>query len=448
MVDSMMKYVVWGAGYRGSVIAEILGDKVVAFIDGDKNKIGTTFWEKPVISYEQYKEKYQEYVILIGVAFNEWVAEQLDEDGMFYFCIEDCAPEYMGYGWRRAQKVMKNLVLEIPSNVAIYGMSLYSVIVYEELMKRGYKNVALIPHRDMPETMIAKFKEYFPTIPIKPLTDINVDAILLTIYEKGIKEWKLNAPIIDIYDWTQYVHEYKNEKIAQMKNTHKGERCFIVATGPSLRKEDLEKLHENKEFCISMNGVFGSFGEFQWRPDIWVCVDASAIKMWEDSIMDIDVKDIFVSDAAMNVDYSRFEQRCHIFHSIFGREVFTEGVFTEDFSTKVLHGSSVTNVCIQLAVYLGFEEIYLLGVDNSYLKKGKQHFNNENEERIKETKVVSKYKRQELGDILVKHNQIIYTNSKLYAENHSIKIYNATRGGELEVFERVDFDSLFKEIME
>ena len=36
-----------------------------------------------------------------------------------------------------------------------------------------------------------------------------------------------------------------------------------------------------------------------------------------------------------------------------------------------------------------------------------------------------------------------YKIAKKYAETHGIKIYNATRGGEMEVFERVDFDSLF-----
>lgn len=37
-----------------------------------------------------------------------------------------------------------------------------------------------------------------------------------------------------------------------------------------------------------------------------------------------------------------------------------------------------------------------------------------------------------------------YQAARRYAETHGIKIYNATRGGELEVFERVDFDSLFR----
>ena len=31
-----------------------------------------------------------------------------------------------------------------------------------------------------------------------------------------------------------------------------------------------------------------------------------------------------------------------------------------------------------------------------------------------------------------------------YSKEHGFRIYNATRGGALEAFERVDFDSLFK----
>ena len=40
-------------------------------------------------------------------------------------------------------------------------------------------------------------------------------------------------------------------------------------------------------------------------------------------------------------------------------------------------------------------------------------------------------------------NLLAYQAAREYADRHGIKIYNATRGGKLEVFERVDFDSLF-----
>ena len=40
------------------------------------------------------------------------------------------------------------------------------------------------------------------------------------------------------------------------------------------------------------------------------------------------------------------------------------------------------------------------------------------------------------------HVERAFQSAKLYAENHGIKIYNATRGGKLEIFERADFDLL------
>lgn len=441
-----MEYVVWGAAYRGKVIRETLGDdRIVAFIDSDENKIGTSYYGKPVISYDQYKEQYMEYVILIGVTYNQRIAKVLDADNMFYFGIEECPPEYMGYGYRRAENVMKDFTLNIPATVAVYGMTLYSVLVYEELTKRGYKDVVLIPHKDMSENRITGFKNYFPSIPVKSLADIDEEAILLTIYEKEINEQELNMPVIDIYDWTQYVDAYKNEKIAQMKGTHKGERCFVVATGPSLRTEDLEKLYENKEFCISMNSIFKSFPQYNWRPDIWLCVDAMGPTVYGiDNILEMDVKDIFVSDGSLDTDYSLLEKRCHIYHSIMGREALTEGGVTKDFSTKVMNGSTVTNVCIQLAIYLGFEKIYLLGVDNSYVLGQQQHFKEAAGQSSIEIKSEPVNIWKEMADCELALNERIYFNSKQYAEKNGIKIYNATRGGKLEVFERINFDSLFE----
>ena len=37
-----------------------------------------------------------------------------------------------------------------------------------------------------------------------------------------------------------------------------------------------------------------------------------------------------------------------------------------------------------------------------------------------------------------------YIAARRFAEKHGVKIYNATRGGKLEVFERVNFDKLFR----
>lgn len=433
-----MKYVVWGSGERGMVITETIGDdRIAAFIDSDKEKIGKNYCGKPVISYAEYKEKYSEYVILVSIVYNERISNRLEKEHMFYFNIEDCPPELAGYGWRRAEECMKNLNLELPAKPAIYGCTLYSVIVYEKLKEWGYDNLTLIPHRGMSLEMIEKFSNYFPDIQLDTLEKTTAEGLLITAFDSSIGEKRNDIPHIDIFDWTLYVNEYKNERIAAMKDQYKGERCFIVATGPSLTMDDLEILHENHEFCISMNSIFKCFADTTWRPDQYVIVDSCAIRIWGEEMQGLDVKQKFIADSQMYFDYENLEKDWYVYHSVFGRESLGGDACSEDFSVKAYHSGTITNICIQLAFYLGFSEIYLLGVDFTHQNRKVEHFH---EDIIDEDMF---YESGEWIEILYGYSLKEYQASRKYADNHNIKIYNATRGGELEVFKRVDFDSLF-----
>ena len=106
---------------------------------------------------------------------------------------------------------------------------------------------------------------------------------------------------------------------------------------------------------------------------------------------------------------------------------------------------------MQCAVYLGFKEIILLGVDHSYAKEmrkdgtivinknTKNHFANYHAEGY----WGNGRSDEEMVTYPVDLVTMAYETAKKYADTHGIKILNATRGGKLEVFERVDFDSLF-----
>ena len=80
---------------------------------------------------------------------------------------------------------------------------------------------------------------------------------------------------------------------------------------------------------------------------------------------------------------------------------------------------------------MGFTEIYLLGVDCNYLMNSRNNHFVEDEKEDKE-------------DHKVDSMLLNYKSAKNYADANGIKIFNATRGGALEVFERVNFDQLFR----
>ena len=91
---------------------------------------------------------------------------------------------------------------------------------------------------------------------------------------------------------------------------------------------------------------------------------------------------------------------------------------------------------------MGFSKIYLIGVDHKYSIEVTP------DGHIKRNAGVEDYFDKKQNGCFANPPQtyrstMAYQAARKYADDHGIKIYNATRGGELEVFERVDFDSLF-----
>ena len=112
-------------------------------------------------------------------------------------------------------------------------------------------------------------------------------------------------------------------------------------------------------------------------------------------------------------------------------------------------GSTVMSLMIEMAVYMGFSEIYLIGCDCTSTFSGNTHFvEGYTDERLKQRdakKILDRMRRLGIeGDDYEKYfldgSLNAYTLLKEHAMKRGVTIYNATRGGALEVFERVDLD--------
>ena len=114
---------------------------------------------------------------------------------------------------------------------------------------------------------------------------------------------------------------------------------------------------------------------------------------------------------------------------------------SQDISKKVVNTYTVSFVAMQIAAYLGYREIYLLGFDHNY------EFELDEKGRIHKSLDAKDHFFQDNNPNTYASNIIEMTKSYMafhsYAKEHNITIKNATRGGKLEEFERVDFDSLF-----
>lgn len=234
--------------------------------------------------------------------------------------------------------------------------------------------------------------------------------------------------------------------IRRYKNFYDGRRCFIIGNGPSLTIKDLETLMKFGEISIASNSIYNLFPKTDWRPAIYTVHDFQEIKKTREKISAVQAG---LKIVAMSAEGRIYDIDGAILLRLI--EPRREEVrFSGDISECVYDGGTVTYVSIQCAVYMGFKEIILLGVDHSFARemdKSGRITTNEVKNHFQD------YQTDEFwGDGKKDEEAVIFPAdfatsafavAKRYADEHGVKILNATRGGKLEVFERVDFDTLF-----
>ncbi|MEH7380053.1 6-hydroxymethylpterin diphosphokinase MptE-like protein [Bacillus sp. JJ1533] len=236
-----------------------------------------------------------------------------------------------------------------------------------------------------------------------------------------------------------------SRKVKELKAFHKGESCFIIGNGPSLTVEDLNRIKNQVSF--SCNRINILLDKTEWKPYYYTFTDSLIASEFFEELYVMRKKQMFV--VVSNTSYNSLKKHlgkknCIYLRSYYGREDNGFPKFSTDVSKKLFQHGTVTYANIQLAAYMGFENIYLLGVDHDFgmtkLKNGAVEVNKQllgNDHFSKEYNSVNyaPAKKYEMTEA--------YLSAKKYCDNVGVKIYNATRGGKLEVFQRVNFDELF-----
>lgn len=225
--------------------------------------------------------------------------------------------------------------------------------------------------------------------------------------------------------------DLKYSRLKEFENKYDGKRCFIIATGPSLTIDDLEKL--KNEYTFGVNSIIRLFDKTDFRPDFYGIQDRDVYGAMQDIIRSTEFKTAFYADiiekyynVPSNFIPFPYNGEYHLYNGKLGEY---NSKFSDNAYKIVYDGYSITYSLIEIAVYMGFKEIYLVGCDCSYSKGSKNHVV---ESGFIDKNAMSNPIRMRVG----------YQCAKEYADSHGIKIYNATRGGELETFERVDLDEV------
>ena len=247
-----------------------------------------------------------------------------------------------------------------------------------------------------------------------------------------------------------YLNSGYPEQIRKYRNRYNGKRCFIIGNGPSLTAADLDKL--KGEFCFAANRIWLMYDKTTWRPAFYMCQDWNMIRGEKDRIRE-DPGPVFLGYDGLYKFGLQFDNAIAY---LCDKRPCTKREnpmpFSIDCDQYVVDGTTVTYSSIQLAAYMGFSEIYLLGVDNSFQYTMDKNRKITRDESVKETYFDSRYKEvfnqfgqgknKAFGVNDPEMCHMIYTTARNACEKLNIKIYNATRGGKLEVFERINLDAI------
>ena len=444
-----MKFVLWGAGTIGKRVLKFLGkDYVVAFIDINRKIMEAGVVEGiPVISFSEYKEKYANSLIVITAsdAMAGNIENVIVRDDIYsYMRLNESLNRFYEYNLQEASKHL--YMLQEKNEVIFTGPDVLAILFGEMLYKKYELKTKMLVLDDFPAERLETIRSLCPWLDVERLkhADISNKGVIL-MNETGDFRRKLfekNA-IICYFDSALRMSksQYISNALKRFKDIHKGKRCFIVATGPSLKVSDLEVLDRNNEISFSMNRINLIFEKTAWKPHYYVASDPRMLEYFGREIKDICKIAAFVSD-----HYPGFipkEENIFQFHTMI--DTGMPRGFATEISRGMYSALNVMYFCLQISIYMGFDEIYLLGVDfDNYIPapgRKLQHFTDAYKtEEIKEIENQDGFMDEYIAKAYTLRG---YELAKEIADMKGIKIYNATRGGRLEVYERRNFDELF-----
>lgn len=233
------------------------------------------------------------------------------------------------------------------------------------------------------------------------------------------------------------ISEVNRSRLARYSDRHKGQRCFIMGNGPSLGNMDLSKLSD--EITFGLNRIYLLFDKLPFIPTYYVSINDLVLEQFAHEISVLKMQKFINWNCK---SFYNFSDPSVAFIRI---SIALGDKFNRQITRPFYSGGTVTYVAIQLAFIMGFSEIYLIGVDHSFADKGTPNKIETRVSDVDENHFAPDYfpkgVKWQLPDLL--RSEIAYGIARGEIEKGGRHILDATAGGKLTVFEKVNFEELF-----
>ncbi len=236
------------------------------------------------------------------------------------------------------------------------------------------------------------------------------------------------------------LHPWRRESIRRLgalKNAHKGERCFIIGNGPSLKQTDVSLLKD--EFTFGMNRIYLAFPEWGFETSFLVSVNDLVNEQCAEDFLALDLRRFFSWRSRRFFHNANAPQL-----PTFLFTTYTGLKFAQDARGRLWEGATVTYVCLQLAYHMGFDEVVLIGVDHSFTSKGKPNttvVSGGDDPNHFDPRYFGEGFRWQLPDLDT--SEQAYWMARHAFETAGRRVLDATIGGKLTVFPKVTYADLF-----
>lgn len=224
-------------------------------------------------------------------------------------------------------------------------------------------------------------------------------------------------------------------RLEALKDRYAGERCVIIGNGPSLRETDLSLLRNEHTFALNRGYLL--FDRIGVPTTFLVAVNQYVVQQFADELLAVPSLK-FASWRTRRLTPDREDlilvRRSRRFS--FSPNVATYGAW---------EGATVTYIAMQLAFHLGFQKVILIGVDHSFATTGPanklvtaagpdpNHF---------DPSYFGPGVKWQLPDLEM--SEVAYRLARDHFAAQGREVVDATIGGRLTVFPKVDYERVIR----
>lgn len=230
--------------------------------------------------------------------------------------------------------------------------------------------------------------------------------------------------------YREWYHQHRSD-LESFHNKHAGEDCFIIGNGPSLNKMDLSPLQDRYTFGLNKIYLMEDRG-VDLNLDYLVSVNSLVIEQSAEVFEGLDC-DTFLSYRAA---HNHVRPLDHV-HYLFTGGPYT---FSQRITDRIHEGHTVTFVAMQIAYYMGFRRVFLIGVDHSFQAEGKP-----NEKQRMEGSDPNHFDPDyfagdewHLPDLDA--SELSYHLARFFYRRDGRQIIDATVDGELDIYPKISYE--------